>query len=119
MSINVGNVFSAKNLSEYIYKSLPKEPTPQIRNPYDAIALLSHACMLAVDFRLVGLGEDHKIGISPNLTYILPKKLRPSQKQSPTRNPPKPSLQNGMPPPATPTPSAMPTRNPPSSTSLK
>ena len=62
MPINAGNVFSAKNLSEYMLQSLPQEPTPQIRNPWDAIALLNHACMLAVGFRLVGLGEDHKIG---------------------------------------------------------
>lgn len=63
MSINTGNVFSAMNLSEYMYQSLPKESSPQLKNPYDAIALLSHACMLAVGFRLVGLGEDHKIGV--------------------------------------------------------
>ena len=62
MAVNTGNVFSALSLSEYMAKSLPKEPTPQLRNPFDAIALLSHACMLAVGFRLVGLGEDHKLG---------------------------------------------------------
>lgn len=65
MSINSGNVFSAKNLSEYMYQSLPKEASPHLKNPYDAIALLSHGCMLAVGFRLIGLGEDHKIGIYP------------------------------------------------------
>ena len=62
MAVNTGNVFSALALSEHMAKSLPKEPTPQLRNPFDAIALLSHACMLAVGFRLVGLGEDHKLG---------------------------------------------------------
>ncbi|KAL9120426.1 MAG: hypothetical protein Q9187_003019 [Circinaria calcarea] len=41
--------------------SLPKTADPQLRNPYDAVALLMHACMIAVGFRLVGLGEDHKI----------------------------------------------------------
>lgn len=61
MSFNSGNVFSAKNLSEHMYQSLPKESTPHLKNPYDAIALLSHACMLAVGFRIIGLGEDHKI----------------------------------------------------------
>ena len=64
MSINTGNVFSAQNLSEYMYQSLPKESTPHLKNPYDAIALLSHACMLAVGFRLVGLGEKDKLGKS-------------------------------------------------------
>jgi len=62
MSINTGNVFSAVNLSEYMYHSLPKEQTPQLKDSYEAIALLSHACMLAVGFRLIGLGENHKIG---------------------------------------------------------
>lgn len=64
MGVNSGNVFSAVNLSEYMYKSLPKQPNLELRNAYDAIALLTHACMLAVGFRLVGLGEDHQIGLS-------------------------------------------------------
>jgi hypothetical protein len=63
MSINSGNVFSAQSLSTYMYKSLPREPSHELRNPYDAVALLSHACMLAVGFRLIGLGENHKIGM--------------------------------------------------------
>ena len=64
MSVNQGNVFSAVALSEYMISSLPKEPSPQLKNPYDAIALLTHASMLAVGFRLVGLGEDDKIQAS-------------------------------------------------------
>lgn len=70
MSINTENVFSALALSEIMAKSLPKQPSPQLRNPFDAIALLSHACMLAVGFRLLGLGEDHRLGTDtafPNL----------------------------------------------------
>ena len=62
MSVNRGNAFSAPTLSEHMAASLPKEPAPQLRNPSDAIALLSHACMLAAGFRLVGLGEHRKIG---------------------------------------------------------
>ena len=62
MSASGGSVFSALNLSKRMYQSLPKEPTPHLKNPYDAIALLCHACMLAVGFRIIGLGEDHKIG---------------------------------------------------------
>ena len=54
-----------KNLSEHMYKSLPKNPQPQLNNPYDAIALLSHSCMLAVGFRLIGLSEDQKLGNLP------------------------------------------------------
>lgn len=63
MAVNVGNVFSAVSLSEYMASSLPLQPAPQLRNPFDAIALLTHACMLAVGFRLVGLGEDDRLGI--------------------------------------------------------
>jgi len=33
-----------------------------LRNPYDAIALFAHACMLSVGFRLVGLDEDDRLG---------------------------------------------------------
>ena len=43
-------------------KSLPKDSAKEIRTPYEAIALLCHSSMLAVGFRLVGLGEDHKLG---------------------------------------------------------
>lgn len=43
--------------------SLPKGISPQVRDGYDAVALLANACMLAVGFRLQGLGEDHIIGI--------------------------------------------------------
>jgi hypothetical protein len=63
MTVNRGNAFSAVSLSEYMATSLPKEPTPQLRNASDAIALLSHACMRAAGFRLVGLGEERKIGM--------------------------------------------------------
>jgi hypothetical protein len=37
---------------------------PSLKTPYEAVALIGHACMVAVDFRLVGLGEDHNLGIS-------------------------------------------------------
>ncbi|KAE8228224.1 hypothetical protein CF326_g6854 [Tilletia indica] len=33
----------------------------QLANPYDAIAALSHTFMTLVGFRLVGLGEDHRL----------------------------------------------------------
>ncbi|PYI02448.1 hypothetical protein BO78DRAFT_400478 [Aspergillus sclerotiicarbonarius CBS 121057] len=32
-----------------------------LKTPYEAIALVGHAAMTAVGFRLVGLGEDHKL----------------------------------------------------------
>ena len=35
---------------------------PSLKTPYEAIALVGHASMTAVGFRLVGLGEDHTLG---------------------------------------------------------
>ena len=40
--------------------SLPTE-SPTIKTAYEAIALSAHAALISVGFRLVGLGEDHKI----------------------------------------------------------
>ena len=34
-----------------------------LTNPYEAVALVGHACMAAVGFRLVGLGEGHTLGL--------------------------------------------------------
>ena len=34
-----------------------------LKNPYEAVALVGHACMVAAGFRLIGLGEDHHIGL--------------------------------------------------------
>ena len=68
MYINQGNVFSSKLLCARMLSSLPKDVSPQISNAYDAVALHANATMLAVDFRLQGLGEDHTIGMHyPNL----------------------------------------------------
>ncbi len=56
------NALSADSLVRYLASSLPKDADPQIKSPTDAIAIACHAGMLAVGFRLVGLGEDHRIG---------------------------------------------------------
>lgn len=68
-----GNPLSSGSLAAFMATSLPRDPAStsssepssasQVKNPYDAIALLCHAAMLAVGFKLIGLGEDHKIGI--------------------------------------------------------
>lgn len=60
-----GNPLSAGSLATLMALSLPKDVTPQLKNPFDAIALAVHAGMLAVGFRLVGLGEDHRVGTFP------------------------------------------------------
>ena len=56
---NRGNVFSAHNLSELMSLSLGNT---KIRDAWDAIALIGHVTMLVIGFRIVGLGEDHKLG---------------------------------------------------------
>jgi hypothetical protein len=53
------SALSPQSILNYISKSLPADCPPE--NPYAAIAIFSHACMLAVGFRLIGLGEDHRI----------------------------------------------------------
>jgi hypothetical protein len=60
------NALSSDFILDYMSKSLSPESdqSPLLKDPYSAIALFSHACMLAVGFRLIGLGEDHKIGMS-------------------------------------------------------
>lgn len=35
-----------------------------LKTPYEAVALIGHASLVAVGFRLVGLGEDHTIRMS-------------------------------------------------------
>lgn len=52
--------------SDYILDLAAKalrEGQPCLKTPYEAVALIGHACMAAVDFRLVGLGEDHNLGM--------------------------------------------------------
>ena len=63
-AVNVGSPFSAGSVATFMASSLPPEAEPQIKNPYDALALFGHACMTAIGFRLLGLGEDHRIGIA-------------------------------------------------------
>jgi len=65
MASNQNKPLSAPSLSKFITASLPKDAEPQLKSSTDAIAVAAHAGMLAVGFRLVGLGEDHKIGNAP------------------------------------------------------
>lgn len=57
-----GNPLSAGSLATFMAASLPKSAGQQVKNAYEAVALAVHAGMIAVGFRLVGLGEDHRIG---------------------------------------------------------
>lgn len=57
-----GNPLAADSLASYMAASLPKDVSPQIKSSYEAIALAVHAGMMAVGFKLKGLGEEHRIG---------------------------------------------------------
>jgi hypothetical protein len=49
---------------DYVSRSLPptnEEGSQILKDPFSAIGIFCHACMLAVGFKLVGLGEDHRI----------------------------------------------------------
>ncbi|RMZ72639.1 pi31 proteasome regulator [Pyrenophora seminiperda CCB06] len=56
-----GNPLSAGSLALFMATSLPKGDARQLKNGTEAIALAVHAGMLAVGFRLIGLGEDERI----------------------------------------------------------
>ena len=57
-----GNPLSAGSLSIFMATSLPRGGDAKLKNATEAVALAVHAGMLAVGFRLVGIGEDEKIG---------------------------------------------------------
>ncbi|KAF2631184.1 hypothetical protein BU25DRAFT_418801 [Macroventuria anomochaeta] len=56
-----GNPLSAGSLSLFMATALPRGENAKLKNGTEAIALAVHAGMLAVGFRLVGLGEDERI----------------------------------------------------------
>jgi PI31 proteasome regulator N-terminal len=65
MTKSSDSALGVEKLLDLTVKSLPAkasdESSPVVKDAYAAIGLFAHACMLAVGFRLVGLGEDHKI----------------------------------------------------------
>ena len=56
------NTLSPDHVLDFAVKAL-RDDLPSLKTPYEAVALIGHACMAAVDFRLVGLGEDHNLGM--------------------------------------------------------
>lgn len=58
------NPLSSDNVLELAVKALGSGQA-SLQTPYEAVALIGHACMAAVDFRLVGLGEEHNLGEFP------------------------------------------------------
>ena len=59
-------------MSKSITPNSPWTSSHSLKNPYAAIALFSHACMLAVGFRLIGLGEDHRIEAQSDSSDVQP-----------------------------------------------
>ncbi|KAF1985018.1 hypothetical protein K402DRAFT_464668 [Aulographum hederae CBS 113979] len=59
-----GEALSAGSIASFMAASLPKDASPQLKNEWDAVALAAHSGMIAVGFRLRGLGEDHLIDAS-------------------------------------------------------
>ncbi|KAJ5584865.1 uncharacterized protein N7459_004665 [Penicillium hispanicum] len=57
------DALSAERVLELAAAAL-RDGQPSLKTSYEAVALIGHACMAAVDFRLVGLGEDHTIQTS-------------------------------------------------------
>ncbi|WPH04618.1 Hypothetical protein R9X50_00751000 [Acrodontium crateriforme] len=66
------NALGAQSLSQVMAASIPVSANPQLNSAFDAIALACHAGMLAVGFRLIGLGEDHKIEAHSDNTHTQP-----------------------------------------------
>lgn len=64
------NVLAADSLSRFMANSISEGTS--IKSPYDVVALAAHASMLAVGFRLIGLGEDHKIEAHADITNPQP-----------------------------------------------
>ena len=72
------NPLAAPSLASYITSALPRNASPQIKSPTEAIAVACHAGMLAVGFRFAGLGEDHNSGMPllPRLSRLSLQGLR-------------------------------------------
>jgi hypothetical protein len=63
------NPLSTPSILKHMADALPShakhDASSDFSSSYEAIALFSHACMIAVGFRLLGFGEGQKIGKPP------------------------------------------------------
>ncbi|KAJ5256839.1 hypothetical protein N7478_012943 [Penicillium angulare] len=64
------NALSPDHVLELATDAL-RDEEPSLKTSFEAVALIGHACMTAVDFRLLGLGEDHNLESSTE-SPILP-----------------------------------------------
>lgn len=74
------NLLAADALVKIIASNLRDKSSPQIKTSYDAVAVATHAVMIAVGFRLIGLGEDDKIDVQADAAQSpsLPEEWRAS-----------------------------------------
>ena len=65
MAGNDGRELTPARILSLVLQSLRggEQTEATVRNAYEAIALVGHASMLAAGYRLVGLGEEHNIGM--------------------------------------------------------
>lgn len=63
MAEDNGGSLSADGVIAIAAKALPRNDgaSLNLKTPFEAVALIGHSCMIAVGFRLLGLGEDHSI----------------------------------------------------------
>ncbi|CAG7946944.1 unnamed protein product [Penicillium salamii] len=54
------DVFGQDNILDLAARAIQSDQ-PSLKTPHEAVALIGHACLAALDFRLVGLGEDHNL----------------------------------------------------------
>ncbi len=87
MTTSSNSALGAESLLDLMVKSMPAKASdpssPVVKDAYAAIALFAHACMRAVGFRLLGLGEDHKIGMDNALGAIYMNSLLPDASPNP------------------------------------
>ncbi|BDD62290.1 hypothetical protein MPDQ_006714 [Monascus purpureus] len=75
MAGNNSSALSADSVLALAAQALRKDggdASPNLKTSYEAIALIGHACMVAVGFRLLGLGEDHVISETSETPSLLP-----------------------------------------------
>ncbi len=53
-----------KHMADALPTHAKGDTNSDLSSSYEAIGLFAHACMTAVGFRLLGFGEDQKIGES-------------------------------------------------------
>lgn len=61
---------SSRSILSRAAASIGNDADVLLKDPWEAIALIGHACMAAVSFRLIGLDESHRIGLLPSLFFF-------------------------------------------------